>query len=212
MADRRFTQAAACRVETRDDGGQRLVGYGAVFYRDSDPGTEYMLWNDTYERIDRGAFGKAMQRGDDVRGLYNHNPDYVLGRTASGTMRLSVDDVGLRYEIDLPDTQTAKDVAASVARGDITGSSFAFRVEDESQAYDKAAKRTIRTIKQVRLFDVGPVTYPAYEATTTALRCEDDASEARASIEAWQRQRTREAEAVATRARIVELDTLHDRT
>ena len=117
------------------------------------------------EKIAPGAFEKALDRSD-VRGLFNHNPDNILGRTKAGTLRLEESDKGLEYEIDLPDTQIARDVAANVKARNITGNSFSFIVErDEWDYSDK--KMAIRTVLEVReLFDVGPVTYPAYNRGT----------------------------------------------
>jgi HK97 family phage prohead protease len=109
---------------------------------------------------------------DDVRALFDHNSERILGRNKSGTLRLSVDGVGLKYEIDLPDTQTGRDIKTSVVRGDITGSSFAFSLRDEEGAtirYTDAGV-AIREIRSVKLYDVGPVTYPAYDATEAAVR------------------------------------------
>lgn len=170
--ERRFTSPASpIRIEERSDGGKTIVGYGAVHYRASDAGTEYRPFPDFRERIAAGAFDKALERSDDVRGLFNHDPSALLGRTSARTMRLSVDDVGLRYEIDLPDTQTGRDVAESIRRGDLSGSSFAFSVDEQEWTHEGG--NDIRQIRSVTLFDCGPVTYPAYEATTTNLRSAD---------------------------------------
>jgi HK97 family phage prohead protease len=92
-----------------------------------------------------------------------------MGRTTSGTLRLSVDDKGLRYEVDIPDTTAGRDLLVSLKRGDITQSSFAFIVEEDS--WDQGEKGAIRTIKKVsRLYDVSAVTYPAYEEASVGLR------------------------------------------
>src|SRR5215475_2335681 len=74
------------------------TGFAAVFYKDGDPDTEYQLYPDLVERIAPGAFDRAV-REDDVRGLMNHDPNLLLGRTAAGTLKLSADATGLRYEI-----------------------------------------------------------------------------------------------------------------
>src|SRR5262249_31979044 len=143
QAEKRHAGARAGRPalvrSRRDDSGNSgpgtIVGYAAVFYSATDPGTEYVLadWSDecVVEQIAPGAFDRALKDQDDVRALFNHNADYVLGRTASGTLRMTEDDKGLRYEADLPDTTVARDLAAMVERGDINGSSFAFAVEAE---------------------------------------------------------------------------------
>jgi HK97 family phage prohead protease len=172
-------------VEKRSDGRHVIVGYGAVFYNPDDPGTEYEAWKGIAERVARTAFDRALKDKDDVRGLFNHDPNFVLGRTTAGTMRLSVDKRGLRYEIDVADTQAGRDVVTSIGRGDLDGSSFSFNVDD--QGWDESnAKRPVRVIKSVRLFDVGPVTFPAYEATTTGLRANSrEEADVRKSLEEW---------------------------
>lgn len=194
--ERRFIQQqrAGVTVETRADGGKFIIGYGAVFYRAGDPGTEFVLWDDAYgkavERIQPGAFDAAL-RLDDVRGLKNHDPNYLLGRTKSGTMKLSVDERGLKYAISAPDTQVARDAMTEIARGDMSGSSFAFAIRDGGQRwtyeYDKDGRETAtRDLLNLELFDVSPVAFPAYEGTTTGIRSRPDAAkdEARASYEA----------------------------
>jgi HK97 family phage prohead protease len=181
-----------------------IVGYGAVFHRDGEAGTEYRLAPDIVERIAPTAFNRALQEKHDARGLFNHDPNMLLGRAAAGTLRMAADAKGLRYEIDLPDTQVGKDVAASIARGDLTGSSFSFRINGkEGQRFEKGKEFDVRHIMDVDLYDVGPVTFPAYEGTTTGMRSGDcdDAIEARKQ---WAAER--EAEAVAVRSRIISLD------
>jgi len=172
--ERRFltTAAAGVTIETREDGGKTLTGYAAVFYRAGDSGTEFAPWPGWVERVMPGAFDEAL-KADDVRALFNHDNSLVLGRNQAGTLTLSVDEKGLRYSVDLPDTQTGRDVPVLVERGDITGSSFAFmtRGEDGQKVYeDKARNSYIRELRAVELFDVSPVTYPAYEGTSVAVR------------------------------------------
>jgi HK97 family phage prohead protease len=119
------------------------------------------------ERIAPGAFDAVLN--DDVRALLNHQPDYVLGRTKSGTLSLSVDDRGLVYEADLPATSYADDLLELVARGDVDQSSFAFEIADDQ--WDKIDGEYVRTILQfARLYDVSPVTYPAYVETSVSRR------------------------------------------
>jgi hypothetical protein len=150
-----------------DEDGPKIEGYAAVFYRDDDPGTEFELFDGFVERIAPGAFDDVLDQ--DVRGLFNHRADNILGRTPE-TMRLSVDDIGLRYEIDLADTTLGRDLQQHLRRGDVTGSSFSFIVEAE-EIDDPEDGPTIRTITKFRsLFDVGPVTFPAYQATEANTR------------------------------------------
>lgn len=172
-------------IETREEGKTVIVGYAAVFYRAGDPGTEYELWEKVRERIARGAFDRALADRHDARGLFNHDPNIVLGRVGAGTVRLSVDDVGLRYEIDAPDTQSGKDVVAMLRRGDVVGSSFAFIVRGDSWQRDRDTGDEIRTIQDVDLLDVSPVTYPAYESTSAGVRRHSPPDEARISYAAY---------------------------
>lgn len=157
------------RAEQRDDNVTHIVGYGSVFDVLSEP-----MWG-FREIIRPGAFDAVL--GDDVRGLFNHDANFVLGRTASSTMKLSVDSRGLHYDITAPDTPTIRDlVIAPMQRGDITQSSFAFRVAPGGETwYEDDDGVIIREITQVsRLYDVSPVTYPAYQAADSSVRSLND--------------------------------------
>jgi HK97 family phage prohead protease len=187
------------RVERRADGKPVIVGYAACFHRQGDPGTEYNLYDDVVERILPGCFDRAIREKQDVRGCYNHDANAILGRTRAGTMRLSVDSTGLRYEIDPPDTQTARDLMESIKRGDVTGSSFAFQPAPGGVKTSRIGDVMVRELADVDLFDVGPVVYPAYAATSAALR----AAAQRAALPRRVRAVLDQAEA---RARCVALD------
>ena len=149
--------------ECRQDENQpaRIRGHAAVF-------NEFADIFGFRERILPGAFTEAINR-DDVRALFNHDSNFVLGRNKSGTLRMSEDSKGLAVEIDMPDTQLIRDmVTEPINRGDVSQMSFAFRVvQDEWRHFDD--KPDERDIKEVRLYDVSPVTYPAYEGTDVAL-------------------------------------------
>lgn len=142
-----------------------IIGLGSIF----DSRSELMCG--FKEIIKPGAFDGVLN--DDVRGLFNHDPNYILGRTAAGTLSLSVSERGLVYDITAPDTQTIRDlVLAPMQRGDINQSSFAFRVaRDGEDWYQDDEGMIIREIHKVsRLFDVSPVTYPAYQEAGAAVR------------------------------------------
>jgi uncharacterized protein len=163
VASSRITLRAASA-----DGPSVIEGLGAVY------NSETVIGGWFRERIAPGAFASAIGSTSDVRSLLNHDPNRVLGRTAAGTMRLIDSDEGLRYEVDInPNDAEACSTAAKIARGDISGSSFGFTVAmdgddwDDSEA-DKLPLRTIRAIRE--LFDVGPVTYPAYAEATSEAR------------------------------------------
>lgn len=172
----RRTVSGDVRAKKADDGPTILSGYAALFNRE----TVIDGWYPFREVILPGAFGETI-KSDDVRGLFNHSPDHVLGRTTNGTVRLSEDTLGLQYEIDLnaadPD---AVSVGAKVARGDVSQSSFAFQVAEEQwdESEVKAGKLPLRKIIRVApLYDVSPVTYPAYADTTVSARAEARAKE-----------------------------------
>lgn len=120
------------------------------------------------ERIAPGAFAKTIQSGD-IRALWNHDANIVLGRNKSGTLRLSEDVAGLAYECDAPDTQLVRDMVMSpIARGDVNQCSFGFRTISDKWA--KVDGEWLRTLLEVELFDISPVTYPAYASTDVAVR------------------------------------------
>jgi HK97 family phage prohead protease len=161
------------RRATADEGAPRPIGgYAAVFNSDTRIG-DYFI-----ERIAPGAFTAAIAR-DDVRCLYNHHDRYVIGRTASGTLRLSEDATGLAYEADPPDATWARDMVVSIERGDINQSSFAFRATREQ--WDETGELPVRTILEVELLDVSPVTYPAYDDSTVGVRAQAVLAEARSA-------------------------------
>lgn len=172
--ERRITAAEASSVEMRDvqGAGPVLTGYAAVYYKPGEAGSRYMLAEDCEERILPGAFDRALRERQDIRGLFNHDANQVLGRTTSGTMSLITDARGLRYEISPPDTGPGRDVVTVVRRRDVTGSSFAFCARKDTITIEPRNGRPyyIRTIEDVDLFDVGPVTFPAYEATDAGAR------------------------------------------
>lgn len=106
-----------------------------------------------------------------MRALVDHESGKVLGRSSAGTLRLEVDDVGLKYTVDLPDTQVARDLMVSMERGDIKESSFGFTIAEGGDSWRSEDGAEIRTITKVeRLYDVSPVAFPAYADTTVALR------------------------------------------
>jgi uncharacterized protein len=148
------------RVAKDEDGTRRIVGHAALFDSLSEDLGGFR------EKIAPGAFADAV--GDDVRALWNHDPNHVLGRTRSGTLRLSEDEHGLAIEVDPPDTQMARDLVVLMERGDVSQMSFGFRTIEDS--WEKVDGQNVRTLKRVSLFDVSPVTFPAYPDTDVAVR------------------------------------------
>lgn len=139
-----------------------IAGYAAVFDSDSQD-----LGGFT-ERIAPGAFANALNISD-VRALFNHDPNHILARNTSGTLRLVEDATGLRYEFDAPNTTLGNDLLEMIKRGDVNQSSFGFTVQDDE--WEERDGKVYRTIKQVkRLYDVSPVTYPAYPDASVGVR------------------------------------------
>ena len=142
-------------IETRMEEGETMnvVGHASVYNTMSEDLGGFR------EIIAPGAFDDVLE--NDVRALINHDGNLILARTTSGTLKLSTDEKGLKYEFDMPQTSYGKDLAISMKRGDVTQSSFAFTVENDNwETKDGMDVSTITKVK--RLFDVSRVTYPAY--------------------------------------------------
>jgi HK97 family phage prohead protease len=176
--ERRAFEVSELRIESAEGKATRMSGYAAVFGQSSVPLSDNM--GSFIEQIQPGAFSGAL--ADDVRALLNHNPDIVLGRTgrpgAPGTLRLFVDQRGLGFDLELPDTTPGRDLAVSVKRGDISGMSFAFKVPKGGEAWARSAGVRTRTLKEVRLVDISPCTFPAYPGTEVSMRAADVADAA----------------------------------
>lgn len=166
--ERRNFTATELRAVSDDAGVRHITGYAAVFNSLSEDLGGFR------EKIAPGAFARAIKE-DDVRALWNHNSDCVLGRTKSGTLRLSEDTHGLKIECDPPDAQWVRDLMASIDRGDIDQMSFGFMVRSNPDGsrgaqWEEENGEDIRTLTDVELFDVSPVTFPAYPDTEVGLR------------------------------------------
>jgi len=159
---RSFQTVFELRKEESAQGPGFIEGYAAVFNSEAEIGGMFR------EQIAPDAFSEVL--ADDVRALFNHNVDQILGRTKSGTLTLSQDSRGLYYRVELPDTELGRSLAELVRRGDISQSSFGFVVKDETYS-DLDKSLPLRTItKFERLLDVSPVTFPAFVDTTVAKR------------------------------------------
>lgn len=164
--ERRYFAVDGLSVEIRGEGKAPVIrGHAAVFSSLSEDLGGFR------EQVAPGAFADAIEQ-DDVRALFNHDPNFILGRNRAKTLRMKEDATGLAVEIDAPDTQTIRDlVLAPMERGDITQMSFGFTVRPNGQNWAKDDEgRTIRTLTKLRLFDVSPVVFPAYPATDVAVR------------------------------------------
>jgi HK97 family phage prohead protease len=166
--ERRFVPARELRAITEGE-TRTISGYAALFNSASQDLGGFQ------EVIAPGAFADALTRSD-VRCLFNHDPNYVLGRTRSQTLTVAEDEKGLRIDCTPPDTQYARDLMVSIDRGDVDQMSFGFITREDVWEFmaDGKTRRTIIAIEE--LFDVSVVTYPAYADTSVALR----------SMETWQ--------------------------
>lgn len=154
------------RARAGDPGGAVIEGHGAVFNRLSRNLGGFV------ERVDPAAFDVSLRDRPDVRALINHDPSHLLGRTLSGTLRIATDSTGLAYEVDVPDRQDARDLVASMERGDLDQSSFAFDVLPDGDDWALTEQgMPLRTLTRVSIHngDVSPVTYPAYEAADSGI-------------------------------------------
>jgi uncharacterized protein len=167
LKELRFVSAAELRAYAPDgvmggDEDQRDVGgYAAVF------NSPTVIAGYFREQVAPGAFLTAITR-DDVRALFNHDANYVLGRNRAGTLKLSEDERGLVWRATPPKTSWAADLAVSIERGDISGCSFSFVPTVEE--WDFSDDLPMRTIRECELYDVSAVTYPAYDDTSVAMR------------------------------------------
>lgn len=151
-------------VEIRaDNGGMTFAGYAAVFNSWSEDLGGFR------ERIQPGAFARTLQRERNIRMFLNHNTDVVLASTRARTLRLAEDEKGLRVEADLPETTAGRDLAFLLSRGDVDSMSFGFAVPKNGQEWSSDGVE--RTLTEVRLYEVSPVTgWPAYPATSATVR------------------------------------------
>jgi len=152
-------------TEVRADKESRVVeGYAVVFNSDSENLGGFI------ERIDSSALDAVLNQ--DTVALLNHDQNYVLARNGV-SMELSKDDKGIKYRFEAPNTTAGNDLLENLRIGNISKSSFAFTVErDEWEFNDNEPDRRVIT-KIDRLFDVSPVTYPAYPDTSVAARSKE---------------------------------------
>ena len=170
-------------IQTREDGSSspQIEGYFAVF------GDIYEVWPGATESIAPGAFTDSISQ--DVRALYNHNSDLVLGRSSAGTLQLKEDSHGLWGSIRINrDDSDAMNVYQRIKRGDITGCSFGFDIEKESR--DVHSDGTVHyTIEKVNpLYEISPCVFPAYDATKVSARGKDIEQIRKRKLQAWRDQ------------------------
>lgn len=162
---------SAQSLEVRAEGEARKIsGLGIVY------NAETRLYEDLYEVIRPGAATAVLAGEPDIRSAFNHSRDHILGRTKSGTLELEETPEGVRYTVLPPDASWARDLMASMERGDIDGSSFTFGVDPQDEKVTKRDDGTyLREIFRLSaLGEMGPVTAPAYPTTTANVRSAQD--------------------------------------
>lgn len=169
-AERRFLTAPV-KFETREVGEiitHVIEGYAAMYNQRTNLG-----WMD--EEILPGAFDDVLN--DDVRALINHDPTLILARSVNGkgTLKLELNEKGLKYSYSTPNRSYAKDLQDAIESGDVSQSSFSFSIKDENWVRsENNDQNDLRQIKKInKLFDVSPVTFPAYHDTSVAKRSFD---------------------------------------
>lgn len=151
-------------IEVRSDENSRTIqGYAVKWGKKS-----HKIANRFVEQFQKGAFSETLAN-DEQRALWSHDNAKVLGRTKNNTLRLSEDDIGLRFELDLPNTTLGNDALESVKRGDIDGVSFGFRALEQDWE-NRSRNDILRNVKKANLFEISLVGVPAYEDSEVSLR------------------------------------------
>lgn len=152
-------------IRENEDGTRTLTGYAVKWEKKSHVLGYYYKFR---EQFKKGAFTESLQN-DDQRFLWSHDTSKVLGRTKNNTLRLEEDGIGLRFEIDLPDTTLGDDTYKSIKRGDVDGVSFGFKKEsDDVQEPDDDLP--LRTVTKAKLLEVSAVAFPAYPDSEVSAR------------------------------------------
>lgn len=184
--EHRTMQMSGMKIrENLKNGKRRLEGYFAVFDQ------PYEVFPGWIETIAPGAFSRALASGQDVKVLWNHNADIILGSTGNKTADLREDQRGLFGGVEINEQdQDAKNAYARVSRGDVRGCSFGFDIRAMEESWDDDG--TYRTrLTDVDLYEVSPCTFPAYGQTSIQARAKDELDAAKATLETA-RQKKRE--------------------
>lgn len=155
-------------IREDDDGNRTITGYAVKWEKKS---VVMGLFRKFREQFQKGAFVNSLS-SDDQRFLWSHDTSKVLGRTKNGTLRLNEDEIGLRFELDLPKTSLGNDTYESIKRGDVDGVSFGFRMIDQD-LQEPEDDLMLRTVKQAKLFEVSAVAFPAYPDSEVSARGHD---------------------------------------
>ena len=166
----------AMSLEIRDDASPDVMaikGYVVKFNERSS-----LLYDEWYERVAKGAFSKSLEENT-IKALWNHNSDIVLGSTKSRTLKLEEDDgrdrnldIGLRFDLELPNSSQAKDIYESIKRGDVDGVSFGFYIRDNGDRWEYLKDEDVyeRTLLDIDLIEISPTPFPAYPTSEVGKR------------------------------------------
>lgn len=166
----------SAKFETREaeNGAPQIFGHYAVY------DSPYQVCDGWVETIAPGAFDRALRSGEDIKVLWNHDTNIVLGSTANGTAQLYTDAAGLAGPCDInTKDQAAMDGFARIERGDVTGCSFAFEIARQEESWDEDGTYRTRILEAYPLYEVSPCTFPAYRATSVSARAAEQLEEAR---------------------------------
>lgn len=175
-------------AKTREEGGKKyLEGYFAVF------GEPYKVWDGWVETIERGAFARYLSSGEDVKVLWNHDSNIVLGSTGNRTATLMEDETGLWGTVEINENdQEAVNAHARVARGDVDGCSFGFDIGRMEDWWDEEGVYHTKITEVDPLYEVSPCTFPAYAATSISARNKESLAQARSDYEKAKEKRKEE--------------------
>ena len=168
-------------IREDDDGNRTISGYAVKWEKKSHVLGYYYKFR---EQFKKGAFADSLKNGDQ-RFLWSHDTSKVLGRTKNGTLRLEEDDIGLRFELDLPNTTLGNDTYESIKRGDVDGVSFGFEDADD-HVEEPEDDLPLRTIKKAKLLEVSAVAFPAYPDSEVSARGYDRMKEYSEELKAFQ--------------------------
>ena len=175
-------------MKTREENGKRyLEGYFAVF------GEPYQVWDGWVETIERGAFARYLASGEDVKVLWNHDSNIVLGSTGNSTAALREDETGLFGSVEINEAdQEAVNGYARVSRGDVTGCSFGFDIARQEEWWDEDGVYHTKITEVDPLYEVSPCTFPAYKATSISARNQESFESAKKRLETAKEQKMNE--------------------
>ena len=176
--EKRYLHMHDIKTRSADNDEKVIEGYFAVFNE------IYQVWKDVTESIAPGAFTDSLN--GDIRALYNHNTDQILGRTSAGTLTLKQDEKGLWGQIKVNERDTeAVNVYERIARGDISGCSFGFDIESEEVRVNDDGSVHYTITKVNPLYEVSPCVFPAYEQTSVESRGKKARVIRKRELESW---------------------------